>query len=96
MQVVQVANDPADKEAPRVKLPTKVAKDLTEKGPAAAAVRIRWPEDLDREVPEKENYVWSVLTKDNWNKEVVLGWRYSAAELKKRAAAEAAAKRARR
>ena len=90
--MVQIANDPADKEAPRVKLPAKVNKDLEAGGAAAAAVRIRWPADSEHE--ERETYQWSVLTKDNWNAETVLGWRFAPAELQKRGA-DAAAKRQR-
>jgi len=81
------------KDAPRVKLPAKVDKDLKEKGATAAAVRIRWPADED--FKEKEAFQWSVLTKDNWNAEAVLGWRFSPAELKKRSAEATAAKRSR-
>ena len=47
-------------------------------------MRIRWPEDKERN--EKESFVWSVLKPDDFNKEVHLGWRYDASELKKIAA----------
>ena len=31
------------------------------------------------------HYTWSILTVDkNWNSEAVLGWRYTAAELRER------------
>ena len=47
----------------------------------AGAVCIKWPADEDFE--EAESYTWSILTKDNWNKEAVLGWRYTKAQLAK-------------
>ena len=45
------------------------------------AMRIRWPEDEERDEPE--TFVWSVLKPADWNREVHLGWRYDAAQLKK-------------
>ena len=62
----------------------------------AGAVRLKWPEDLDREVPEPESFTWSILTKANWNAEVVLGWRFSKEELAKRALSEREAGKRRR
>ena len=62
--VVQIANGTTDKESPRCK------KILN-----AGAVCIKWP--ADEEFGEDESYTWSILTKDNWNKEAVLGWRYT-------------------
>ena len=50
----------------------------------AGAVRLRWPEDRDRDVPEEESFTWAILTEDNWNAEAVMGWRWSKAELKRR------------
>ena len=35
------------------------------------------------EFDEDESLTWSILKAEDWNKEVCLGWRYSAAELKK-------------
>ena len=35
------------------------------------------------EFEEPEKYQWPILTKENWNKEAVLGWRYTAAQLAK-------------
>ena len=62
----------------------------------AGAVRIKWPTDLTREVPEPESWTWVILEEVNWNAEAVMGWRYSMAELKKRSAQQAAPKRRRR
>ena len=53
----------------------------------AGAVRIRWPADLTRTVPEPESYTWSILQEANWRKDGHLGWRFSEAELQKRAPA---------
>lgn len=61
----------------------------------AGAVRVKWPADRDREVPEDESYTWCILTKENWNKEVKLGWRFTATELEKRQAAAQPSKRRR-
>ena len=74
-----IANGTTDKENPDHARCKKLAQ--------AGTVRVRWPEDLDREVPEAESFTWVILTSENWNEEAVLGWRYSARELKKRAAA---------
>ena len=68
--VVQVANGTTDKASPRCK------KILD-----AGAVCIKWPADPEFDEPEK--YQWSILTKENWNKEAVLGWRYTASQLAK-------------
>ena len=46
-----------------------------------------WPADEDFE--EQEQYTWSILTKENWNKEAKLGWRYSSVELFRTAGAVA-------
>jgi hypothetical protein len=56
--------------------------------PKAGAVRIKWPADADRE--EKESFTWSILQEADWNQDRHLGWRFTAAELAKRAAAAAA------
>ena len=69
-EVVSVANGTTDKESPRCKHPL-----------AKGAVRIKWPADADFD--ERETYTWSLLTQENWNKEAVLGWRYTAAQLAK-------------
>lgn len=55
---------------------------------------MKWPADKERD--EDESFTWCILTEDNWNAETVLGWRFSASELKKRAMGERAAKRSRR
>ena len=84
---MQIANGTTDKERPDNAKCKKLAR--------AGAVRLKWPKDADFE--EEEQYTWSILTEANWRKEAVLGWRYSAEELEKRAtacdAAEPAAKR---
>ena len=82
--VVQVANDAADAKSPRFKVPAKF------KG--TNAVLVEWPPDPDREQPEPM-FTWSLLTEDNWNKEAVLGWRYTAAQLAKLAEMARAGKR---
>ena len=55
---------------------------------AAGAVRIKWPADPARNEPEM--YTWSILQEANWNKDGHLGWRFTTAELRKRAEAEEA------
>ena len=69
-EVVQIANGTTDKQSPRCKGPL-----------AKGAVCIKWPADVDFDEPE--SFTWSLLTKENWNKEAVLGWRYTAAQLSK-------------
>lgn len=51
----------------------------------AGAVRIKWPADVDFD--EAETYVWSILKPSSFNKDVHLGWRFSATELQRMAAA---------
>ena len=46
-----------------------------------ACPHARWPEDA--EFAEGETFVWSVLKPCDWNQEVPMGWRYSAAELQR-------------
>ena len=41
----------------------------------------RWPEDA--EFAEGETFLWSVLKPCDWNQEVPMGWRYTAAELQR-------------
>ena len=65
--VVRVAGDKTDKESPRCK-----------KFVDAGAVCIKWPADI--EFNEEESYIWSILTDNNWNKEAVMGWRYTKAQ----------------
>ena len=77
-EVVQVANGTTDKETPR-------CKNLLEAG----ALRIKWPADPAREEPE--SFQWHILQEANFNEDTHLGWRFSAAELAKRAAAAAEA-----
>ena len=45
---------------------------------------------------EPESFTWSILTKANWDAEVVLGWRFSKEELAKRALSEREAGKRRR
>ena len=73
---VQIADGKKDKEQPDNPRCRTLAK--------AGAVRLRWPEDRDRDVPEEESFTWAILTEDNWNAEAVMGWRWSKAELKRR------------
>ena len=49
--------------------------------PPAHAVRIRWPADPDRDEPEK--LAWIMLNPEDWSKEVINGWRYAEAELRR-------------
>jgi hypothetical protein len=78
---VQIANGTTDTESPRCK-----------KLVQAGAVRIKW--EADAEFEEEESYTWSILREDNWNSEVVLGWRYTAAALRERERSQPARKRA--
>ena len=86
-EVMGIANGTTDKEGDGATC-KKIAK--------AGAVRMRWPEDKEREVPEPEHFTWCILTDANWNEEAVTGWRFSASELKKRRAAGGAPKQRRR
>ena len=45
------------------------------------AVRVKWPEDKERE--EAETFTWVVLKPADFNREVHLGWRLDAAQLAK-------------
>ena len=69
-EVVEVADGKTTKKSPRCKSPLPWG-----------AVRIKWPEDKDRDEPE--SFVWSVLKPADWNEDVHLGWRYDAAQLAK-------------
>ena len=85
-EVVLVADGVATTERPE----SAKCKKLAEAG----AIRIRWPEDLSRQVPEPETFSWHILQDALWgarNKDVHMGWRFSPAELKKRADAAAVA-----
>ena len=78
-EVVLVADGVATTERPESARCKKLAE--------AGAVRIRWPEDLTREVPEKETFSWHILQNELWgsrNRDVHMGWRFSPVELKKR------------
>lgn len=54
----------------------------------AGALRIKWPADV--EFDEDESYVWSMLNPKNFNRDVHLGWRFAATELKRMEDAEKA------
>jgi hypothetical protein len=75
-EVMLVANGTTDTENPENARCKKLAK--------AGAVRIRWPEDLSRDVPEPEHFTWNILQEESWNQDVHLGWRFTACELQKR------------
>ena len=82
-EVVLVANGTTHLENPENARCRKLAE--------AGAVRIKWPADLTRDVPEPESFTWSILQEAMWNADGHLGWRFTAGELRKRAeAAEAA------
>ena len=82
--VVQVANGTTDTGVLNVMQPEKAPK--CKKLLDAGAVRLKWPADAARGEPE--SYTWCILTRANWNVEAVLGWRFTAAELRKRQEAE--------
>ena len=52
-------------------------------------MRIKWPADPDRNEPE--SFTWSIFQEAMWNKDAHLGWRFTAGELAKRAAARGGA-----
>ena len=80
-QVVEIADGKTTKKTPKCKDPLPWG-----------AVRIRFPEDADRD--EAEHFAWAVLKPDDWRKERHNGWRYDPAELVKlRAARLSAGKR---
>ena len=43
----------------------------------------RGQEDTDRDEPEPEQCIWTVVKPQDWNQQVHLGWRYSAASLQR-------------
>lgn len=47
----------------------------------AGALRIKWPADVDFD--EDESFVWSILHPRSFNKDVHMGWRFAASELKR-------------
>jgi len=69
-EVVQATDGETDKMSARCK---KVL--------PAGALRIKWPADVDFD--EDESFVWSMLQPKSFNKDVHLGWRFAASELKK-------------
>ncbi|KAL1525976.1 hypothetical protein AB1Y20_020802 [Prymnesium parvum] len=56
----------------------------------AGVVQIRWAADI--EYDEEETLVWSMLKPSGFNKDVHLGWRFAASELKRMEAAKEARK----
>lgn len=54
----------------------------------AGALRIKWPADVDFD--EDESFVWSMLHPKAFNRDVHLGWRFAASELKRMEEAEKA------
>lgn len=64
----------------------------------AGALRIKWPADVDFD--EDESYVWSMLHPKSFNKDVHMGWRFAACELRRmeeaKQPAQAPKKRARK
>jgi hypothetical protein len=77
-EVVEVADGKTTRRTPQCKSPLEWG-----------AVRIRWPADTSREVPEPETFVWSVLEPHTWRQETHLGWRYAKSELAKLSAGPA-------
>jgi hypothetical protein len=75
-EVVVVANGTSTLEKPE----SAKCKKLAEAG----AVRIRWPADLERK--ERESFSWHIFQDALFNQDKHLGWRFTAAELQKRAA----------
>lgn len=69
-EVIQAADGESDKRTARC---TKVL--------PAGALRIKWPADV--EFDEDESFVWCMLNPRSFNKDVHLGWRFAASELKK-------------
>ena len=69
-QVVEIADGKTTKQSKRHKSPLPWG-----------AVRIRFPEDKERD--EAEHFVWSVLKPADFNRNVHLGWRFDAAQLAK-------------
>lgn len=69
-EVMQAADGETDKRTARC---TKVL--------PAGALRIKWPADV--EFDEDESFVWSMLHPKSFNRDVHLGWRFAACELKR-------------
>ena len=84
-EVVQVANGTTD--TGRLGVMEQEAAAKCKKLLDAGAVRLKWPADIAREELE-DSFTWCILTKGNWNEEAVLGWRFTASELRKRREAE--------
>lgn len=70
VHLAQAADGEHDKRTPRCR---KVL--------PAGALRIKWPADV--EFDEDESFVWSILHPKAFNKDVHLGWRFAACELKR-------------
>jgi len=69
-EVVQAADGESDRKSARSK---KVL--------PAGALRIKWPADM--EFDEDESFVWSILHPSSFNRDVHLGWRFAASELRR-------------
>ena len=67
--------------------PLRNTKRKTASANPSWAVRVRWPADEAREEPEPLS--WVVLNRDDWNKEVIFGWRYAMSQLGVQASARA-------
>lgn len=74
-----VATQAADGEADRMSARCK-------KVLPAGALRIKWPADV--EYDEEESYTWTMLNPKAFNRDVHLGWRFAASELKRMEEAE--------
>ena len=85
-EVVKIANGTTDKEDPERATCKKLAQ--------AGAVRVNFPADAERD--EESSFNWCILTKENWNAEAVMGWRFTAGELRKRSEAARGKKTKRR
>ena len=69
-EVVEVADGKTTKKSARCKSPLPWG-----------AVRVKWPEDRERE--EAESFGWVVLKPADFNRDVHLGWRYDEAQLER-------------
>ena len=85
-EVVKIANGTTDKEDPNRATCKKLAQ--------AGAVRVKWPADAEGD--DEESFNRCILTKENWNAEAVMGWRFTVGELRKRSEAARGKKTKRR
>eukprot|EP00965_Chrysotila_dentata_P108891 3597346-Pleurochrysis_carterae.AAC.1 len=47
----------------------------------AGALKMKWPEDAEREEPE--NFAWIILHPGKWNRDVQYAWRWAPSELER-------------